>query len=29
MLFTLYSNDKDNSVLKKALAIAESVKFEQ
>ena len=29
VLFTLYSNDKDNSVLKKALAIVESVKFEQ
>ena len=29
VLFTLYSNDTDRSVLKKALAIVESVKFEQ
>jgi hypothetical protein len=29
VLFTLYSNDKDGSVLKKVLAVVESVKFEQ
>ena len=29
VLFTLYSNDKDGSILKKALVIVESVKFEQ
>ena len=29
VLFTLYSNDKDGSILRKALAIVDSVKFEQ
>jgi hypothetical protein len=29
VLFTLYSNDKDGSVLKQALAIVESVRFEE
>ncbi|MBH1963681.1 MAG: hypothetical protein I8H77_05070 [Comamonadaceae bacterium] len=29
VLFTLYSNDKDGAILKKALAVVESLKFEQ
>lgn len=29
VLFTLYSNDKDGSILKKALSIVESVRFEE
>ncbi len=29
VLFTLYSNDKDGSVLRKALEVVESIKFEQ